>query len=128
MYIIDKSVHADRLALDLLKCLGALNSHIKACQVKDWTRSTAHHLHNRIQSIKVDRPWPLFSEELDENYIPIPLELLQFLHTLVGGVIGQEVTIHRCELVSLSLAQDIIFTATNGETKPAKQILIALVV
>lgn len=113
VYIMDKNIQASKLALELLKCQS------------DHIRNTALHLRNEIQGIDVDKPWPPLPEELDENYIQIPPDLLYFLHVLLGGNNEDHITSERRELFSLSLAQDMIFTVTNGKTLPAKHILLA---
>ena len=128
VFIMDKSIDADKLAQELLKSRNEFSIHMKTCKEKKQYRNTALYFRNLIQSIKFDKPWPPLPEELDENYIPIPHELLDFLHTLLEGVKEDETGSYKQEICLHSIAQDIIYTVTNGKIKPAKHILLAWVV
>ena len=122
---MDKSIDADRLAQEILKSRDEFSTHMKTCQDKKHYRNTAVYFRDLIQSIKFDKPWPPLPEELDENYVPVPHELLDFLHTLLGGIKKDETVSYKQEIISYSVAQDIIYSVTNGKIKPAKHILLA---
>lgn len=83
-------------------------------------KMSASHIRSEIRGMKA-KPWPPQPDEVDPNYIRFPNSLMMFLNIVLVGENSQAQNARTQRLIQ-SLAQDFIYSVSNGRVLPAKQI------
>ena len=89
---------------------------------------SAAHIRRSILDTKWSHPWPIHPSDVAPDKFPKPDFLIRFLKGVLTGDQSTADISKRTEVLINSFSQDLIFTATNGHSKPPKHILTAYAV
>ena len=126
IYIIAGHISNTDLAQQLIESELELSKMKTSTTNEEMLWQAAEHLHKLLQSVKHEKPWPPLPEELTEDYVDVPDEVLRFFKIMISGTASD--TSAACHSKAVSLSQDSIFMANNGKIIPAKHILLPWVV